>query len=324
MEYHPPSATTAQAPVIRKNPDEINLLEYLYALARHKKFIAGLTLLGFVLGFIAALIKGPTWTAEAVIAPKERESQKSTSLADLGALGGLVASQLNLDQGSASLNMMDMILGGRNFGARLIERYSLLPVIYKYQWPKAYKKYWDPSQNVWKTTFVQPKPLAMGGFIQEKYLKKIKDSKTNTLILKIQSKDSSFTINLATMYVEYLSEYIKTTVQSEAKENVAYLDTQLVTIADPLLRTKILGLLANEIEKEMVVSREAFKVADPLYLTKTFKEKKLFPLMFGFGLFFLSCFVVVFINAFALSGKTEEDKLLIEKIMHEMFLGRKR
>ena len=83
------------------------------------------------------------------------------------------------------------------------------------------------------------------------------------------------------MYQDYLNEYIRTKVQTEAKENVAYLDSELVNIADPLLRTKILGLLASEIEKQKVVSREAFKAADPLYLHKTFKEKKLFALVFG-------------------------------------------
>ena len=242
------------------------------------------------------------------------------TLAELGALGGLVANQLNLDVGSASLNMMDMILDSRDFGAKLIEKDSLLPLIYKYQWPEKYNKYWDPSRNTWKPKFFKPNPLAMGGFLRTKYLKKTKDTKKNVIILSIQSKDSTFTNNLATLYMEYLNEYIRTKVQTEAKENVAYLDSELISIADPLLRTKILGLLASEIEKQMVVSREAFKVADPLYMHRTFKEKKLFPFVFGFGLFFLSCLFVVFINAFNSSDKTEEDKDFIEKIRKELTL----
>ena len=36
----------------------------------------------------------------------------------------------------------------------------------------------------------------------------------------------------------------------------------------------------------MLVSREAFKVMDPVYQYKNFKEKKLFPPISGFGLFF--------------------------------------
>jgi uncharacterized protein involved in exopolysaccharide biosynthesis len=302
------------------DPDEINLLEYVYALVKHKKLIIGLTLLGLVAGYVAALIKGPTWVAEAMFAPKERESLQSTSLAQLGALGGLVAGSLSLDVGSASLNMMDMILDSRDFGAKLIEKYSLLPVIYKYQWPEKYKKYWDQSLGAWKPTFARPELLNMGRFVQTKYLKKTKDTKKNLIQLSIRSKDSTFTNTIATAYLDYLNEYIRTKVQSEAKENVAYLDTQLISIADPLLRTKILGLLSSEIEKEMVVSREAFKVADPLYLHKNFKEKKLFPLATGVGLFFLSCLIVVFGHALASSQKSEEDKALIEKIKRELLL----
>jgi len=311
------------SPAVCRDPDEINLLEYIYALVKYKKLVAGLTLLGLVLGFTAALIKGPTWVAEAVIAPKQIESQRSSSLAGLGGLGGLMASQLDLF-GNASLDKMDLILDSRDFGAKLIDKYDLLPVIYKIKWPKVYKKYRDPSQNAWKPAFVKPKPLDMGNFIKAKYLKKRKDGKRNTLLLSIRSRDSAFSINLATKYVEYLNDYIKSDIQREAKGNVAYLDTQLVTIVDPLLRTKILGLIADEIEKEMVVSNEAFKIIDPVYIYKKSKEKKLYPLVFGFGLFFMSCLIIVFMQAFASSEKTEEDRRLIEKIKREMKLGRKR
>jgi hypothetical protein len=328
MDYTSANANARQlpsgpvTPAVR-DPDEINLLEYIYALVKHKKLIAGLTLLGLVLGFIAALIKGPTWTAEALIAPKETESQKTQSLSGLGALGGLVASQLNLS-GNASLDKMDMTLDSRDFGAKLIKKYSLLPAIYRYKWPKQYRKYWDPAANNWKPAFKKPRLLAMGGFLKVKFLKKTMDAKSNTILMKIRSKDSAFTFNLATNYVEYLNEYIKARIKNEARGNVAYLDSQLVAVIDPLLQEKIQELIAHEIEKEMVVSNEAFRVVDPVYVSKTFKEKKLFPLVFGFGLFFMGCMAVVFLHAFSSAGRTEEDRQLIEKIKREMAIGRKR
>jgi hypothetical protein len=309
------SNSSAEPP---RNPDEINLLEYLYVLVKHKKLIIGVTLAGLVLGFIAALIMGPTWVAEAVIAPKETETPNASSLTELGALGGLVASQLNLG-GNASLDKIDLILESRDFGAKLIDKYSFLPVIYRYQWPRLFRKYWDPSQNKWKPTFDQPKPLDMGSYIKTKYLKKVKDTKMNTLVVKIQSKDSAFTINLATMYVDYLNDYIKADIQNDARENVAYLDTQLVKVMDPLLREKILGLIANEIEKEMVVSKEAFKVVDPVYLVKNSKAKKLYPLIFGLGIFFITSFITFFIHLFASLDKAKETASLIEQIKQELF-----
>jgi hypothetical protein len=272
-----------------------------------------------VLGYVAAKIKGPTWVAEVVIAPKETDAQKGPNLSSFGAFGGIVASQLNLG-GNASLDKIDLILDGREFGANLIERYNLLPILYKYQWPKVYKKFRDTAQNTWKPKFIPPKPLDMGGFIKGKYLKKV-TNKNNTMTIKISSKDSTFTINLANDYIAYLNDYIKTNTKNDAEENVAYLDSQLVKIIDPLLREKIQGLISNEIEKEMVVSKEAFKVVDPVYETKTFKEKKLYPMVFGAGLFFMVCLMVVFVQAFSSADKTDEDKKLLGKIKKEMFLG---
>ncbi|MBN2035447.1 MAG: hypothetical protein JW768_01775, partial [Chitinispirillaceae bacterium] len=229
------------------NPDEINLLEYIYALVKHKWLIIGITLLGLIGGYIAALVKGPTWVAEAVIAPRETESQKSPSFAGLGALGGIVASQLNLG-GNASLENIDLILDSREFGAKLIDHYSLLPAIYKQQWPKAYKKYRDTTAKSWKPEFIPPKPLEMGAFIKSNYLKKTLN-KNNTLTMEIKSPDSAFSLHLGNHYVEFLNDYIKSSVQTEARENVAYLEKQLVAISDPLLREKIQSLIANEIEK---------------------------------------------------------------------------
>lgn len=71
----------------------------------------------------------------------------------------------------------------------------------------------------------------------------------------------------------------------------------------------------------MVVSKEAFRVVDPVYLTRTFKEKKLSPMVFGARLFFMVCLLVVFIQAFSSADKTEEDNKLLDKIKKEMFLG---
>ncbi len=304
------------------DPDEINLLEYIYALVKNKWLIFGFTILGLIGGYIIALVKGPTWVAETVIAPKETESQKTSSFAGLGALGGFVASQLNL-AGNASLEKIDIILDSREFGAKLIERYGLLPSIYKHQWPKEYKKYWDSTNNNWKADFIQPKPLETGDFIKSKYLKKTLN-KNNTMTIYIKTSDSLFSLELGKQYIEYLNEFIKSSVQKEARENVSYLERQLLAISDPLLREKIQGLIANEIEKEMVVSKEAFKIVDPVFLSKQFKEKKLYPLVLGFGLFFLATMLVVFGHAFTSAPQTAEDQELIRKIKKEIMWGKKK
>jgi hypothetical protein len=306
----PPSMKTAG------NHDEINLLEYMYALIHRKGWIMGMAVAGLIVGYGVAVIKGPSYVAEAVIAPKESESQKNTSVAGLGALGGLMAAQMNL-AGNASLDKIDLILESRQFNAGLIERYNLLPEIYRYKWPEKYKKYWDPAENNWRKEFIYPQPLNMGGFIKSMFLKTTVE-KNKIISLKISSKDSMFTWHLATGYVNYLDEYIKTDVQTDAKENVLYLEKQLFAVADPLLREKIQGLIANEIEKEMVVSKKAFKIVDPVYLYKSNKEKRIYPFLFCFGLFFLTCLIVVCVHAVSSSEKSEDDREYLEKIKREI------
>jgi hypothetical protein len=303
-----------------RDPDEINLLEYIYALVHRKGWIIAITLAGIVVGYIAAVIKGPSYVAEAVIAPKESETQKTPSIAGLGALGGLVAAQMNF-AGNASLEKIDLILESRQFNAELIERYNLMPEIYKYQWPGKYRKFWDTAQQIWRSEFIRPKLLDLGGFIKSKFLKKTME-KNKTMTLKVSAKDSAFTWNLAKGYVDYLDEFIKTDVQTDAKENVSYLEKQLFTVSDPLLREKIQGLIANEIEKEMLVSKKAFKIVDPVYMSKSNKEKRFYPLGFGFGLFFVTCIIVIFIHALSSSDKSEDDRQLIERIKREMRFSR--
>ena len=312
-----------QSTTVTSNPDEINLLEYIYVLVKHKWVIICVTLLGLVGGFVAAKIKGPSWTAEAIIAPKESESKNGPNLGGLGALGGLVAGQLNLG-GNASLDKIELILSSREFNSEFIKTQKLLPELYKYAWPKKYKKFYDSTNKKWNDSFIEPKPLEMGSFLKGKFIKKLAE-KNGTMTITVKSKDSAFTLNLATQYIAYLNDYIRSNVQSDAKENVTYLEGQLQTIADPLLREKLQGLIANEIEKAMVVSKEAFRVVDPVFLAKTYKEKKLYPLVFGAGLFFIICLLVVLLHAFSSADKTEEDKQLIAKIKGEIpFLGKNR
>jgi hypothetical protein len=299
-----------------RDPDDVNMLEYLYILVRNKWWIIAATLLGIALGFGTAMMKGPQWIAEVIIAPKETESPKAPNFSAFGALGGIVASQLNMGA-NASLDKIELILDSREFNATFVERANLTPDIYKLQWPKVFRKYWDSGRHAWKPEFTPPRFLEMGSMVKGTYLNK-EIYKNNTMILKIHSKDSAFSVNFANAYIRFLDEYIKSDVQNEAKENVGYLERQLNGIADPLLREKIQALIANEIEKQMLVSKEAFKIVDPVFLSNHFKAKRVFPSILGIGLFILSCIFFIFRHAYSMSEKTEEDKILIEKLKREI------
>ena len=304
-----------QAKQEQKNPDEINLLEYIYALVKNKWWIIGAMVLGIVAGVVLAKLKGPTWVAEVVIAPKETEAQNTPDLSSFGALGGMVASQLSF-RGNPGLDKIGRLLESRDFNARLIEKCDLLPEIYRYEWPKLYAEDWDSSANTWKKSFVKPQPLKIGKFLKDTFLKK--NIKDNCMTLEVSSHDSAFSYTLATCYVKFLDEDIKESVGKDAKENVAYLEKQLIATEDPLMREKMQTLIADEIEKMMMVSNEAFSIVDPVYLQCKFREKRLYPILFGSGMFFLVVFFVVVGYMLSSSDKTEEDKRLIRMIVNEL------
>lgn len=293
----------------QSDTDKINLLEYFYVLVRNKWLIIALTVLGFIGGYIAALIIGPKYVSDAVIEPRETESVKTPDLSGLGMFGGMVASQLKIG-GNASLDKIDLIIDSRKFGAEVVEKKDLTPLMFPEQW--------DSVNNKWLNDFEVPNPVNIGEYIKKEFLDK-DINKNKTMNITIEHEDSLTSYKLLTSYLEYLDAYIREDVQRDAKENRDYLENQLIGVTDPLLRTKIQELIAKEVEKMMVVSKEAFKIIDPVFTYKSFKEKKLFPLVFAFGLFFLVVLFIIFKHAFISGDKTEGDKKLIENIKKEFF-----
>jgi len=276
-----------------------------------------------VLGFVAAVIKGPVFRADVLIAAKETDAQKAANLGGLGALGGLVAAQLAFGT-NPGLDRIESILGTRKFNAELIEKYGLLPDLYRVFWPKAYRKFYDKQALQWKPQFKQPEMARIGGFLAKKVIKRETSKTSKTMTISVQTRDSLFSYTLMSACVEYLNEYVRENIQKDAGGNVAYLDSTLVRVADPLLREKVQSLIAAEIEKMMVVSKEAFQVVDPVATGRNYRHRKLYPLAIGFGVFMLSALWVVFAHAVAGAEKLPEDRQYLEGIKRELRWGAKR
>lgn len=309
-----PPTTVAAVTTERNFPDEINLLEYFYVLLKHKYWIIFSAILGFPLGFFIAQIIGPTWVSEAVIAPIESEKQNVPNLSGLGTFG-LMASQLNFG-GNPGLDKIEVVLDSKSFNSEVIDKYGLLPLLYKNHKPREFKEFFDNEKKVWKNEFVRPNLLGVGSILRKEYLKKeIKENKTMTL--RFSARDSLFVDTLMSSYLEYLNNYIQVKVQNDAKANVSYLENQLITISDPLLREKIQTMLATELEKAMLVSKEAFKIIDPKYTYRQFKIKILFPIIFSFSLFTIVILFFIFGHAVISKSRSQEDQYWLSRIKQE-------
>jgi uncharacterized protein involved in exopolysaccharide biosynthesis len=106
---------------------EISLIDVSKALARRKRFIAGVTLFGVATSAVVAFLLPPSFTAEAIILPPEKEQsslqQFLSPLAGLGAMGG--ASSLGF-RNPADLYVG--ILNSRTISDALIARFHLQQV----------------------------------------------------------------------------------------------------------------------------------------------------------------------------------------------------
>jgi LPS O-antigen subunit length determinant protein (WzzB/FepE family) len=308
--------------------DEINLLELAYVLVKYKTIIILFSIFGLAGGYFAAKIKKPTYTADAVITAKASETRQPnlSALGALGGLGGLAATQLNL-AGNPGLEKLDIYINSREFNAELIEKYDLIPEMFKFapkrKTAKVYEQFFDTTNNKWveDTAFAVPTSIQMADFLSKVYFKNEVDVKTGLLTVSVKSRDSLFSDKVLSACIEHLDLYIRRDVQSEAKANVDYLENQLATIIDPLLRTKLQEMIASEIEKAMVVSRESFKVIDKPFCQRNWgKEKIFYPLAGAAGMFILLSGIVIFINQIFGSGNTNpESRKWVDMIKKQLF-----
>jgi hypothetical protein len=274
------------------------------------------SLFGLVAGYYAAKVKRPTYSADAVITAKASDTRQSSgmsALSALGGLGGLAAAQLNL-AGNPGLEKLEIYLNSREFNTELIEQYDLLPEIYKLspkrKIAKVYELFYDTTSNSWAddTNFIVPKPIQMADYLSGAYLKNEVDKKTGLVKVSAKSFDSTFSAKVLDACIEYLDLYIRRDVQTDAKANVDYLDSQLVTIIDPLLRTKLQEMIASEIEKAMVVSRESFKIIDnPFCRRDGGRERIFYPIAGAAMMFILVSGIAIFFSMIFGSGNTNPE-----------------
>jgi len=232
------------------------------------------------------------------------------NLGSLGGLGGLVASQLNL-QGNTSLEKIERTLGSRLFGADMVKKNDLLPALYEYSDPNYYNEWYDSVSGKWRDGFRIPNYLSVGNTVRG-YLQK--SVNRGVLTMTVSSGDSAFSHLLLDSYITHLNLFLKKKIEDDAEENIDYLQNRLSQITDPLLREKVQSLIAVEVEKMMVVSSSVFEVVDPIFMYVSFRQKKLYPLLLVFGFCCVAAFFILCTHIFRTEKLTEREKKSFEEI----------
>jgi uncharacterized protein involved in exopolysaccharide biosynthesis len=247
---HPPY------PQYEYEEDEINLLDYVIVLLKHKLLIFGIVFVTGLAAVIISLLLPNIYRSEATIIPRQQEkSAASSALSALGGLAGMAGEMVGLG-GGGDVEKFEVVLKSRDLARRIVEKYNLLPELFEDQW--------DPLKKRWKEN---PAPTMQDAFkALEGMLTVSRNRQTDVLTVKFDNEDPRFAKIMVDHYLTELSESLREDTLEEATENKRFLQQQLELTSDVLLKTKLAELLAKEIEKETFAWAQkyfSFIVIDP-------------------------------------------------------------
>jgi uncharacterized protein involved in exopolysaccharide biosynthesis len=256
--------------------DELDLFGVITLLWKKRWHILAGGFAGALIGLTVGLLAKPVYYSEAVLSPKSAKGSGTTSsLAQIGGLGGIVAAQLGA--GNAPLDRLQLLVTSRDLAVSVIQRGNLLPRLYPDSW-NAERKAWKPGR--------QPS-LKEAAVLLRSSLKVSAEPKLNALTLGIQTYDSTLAKDLVEHYISALEKNIQESVRADADSNRSYLEGQMAITGDPQLQAKILLLIAGEVEKGMLVNSRSFDIIDsPLVpsFPKWPKKKLILIISFFLGL----------------------------------------
>ena len=277
---------------------EIDFFSMLFFfLGRWKQVVLGTTFCT-VLGLAYALLSKPVYQADAIVTSRDSQGgggSGSSFLSQLGGLGGAMATQFGLM--NTNLDKMEIILKSREMARRVIEKHDLMP--------RLYAKNWDAKNKKWKVKSAPSLKVAAEG-LRKGILKVVVEPRKKILQISANTDDSTLSADIVTYYLEALNTKLQEDTRTDAEGNRQYLEKQLISTQDPLLRERIQNLMAVEIEKSMLMSTKAFDVLEnpsiPLYRLKP-KRGQIVIISFLLGII-ISCMGIMVMEALAARKKS--------------------
>ncbi len=216
--------------------DEINLLDYVIVLLKHKWLICGIVFAAGVAAGIISLNLPNIYRSEATIIPRQQQkSATSSALSALGALSGMAGELVGLG-GGGDVDKFEVVLKSRELARLVVEKYKLMPELFEEQW--------DPLKNKWKEN---PAPTLQDAYEALKGMLTVsRDRKTDVLTVKFDNENPRFAKIMVEHYLTELSESLREDTLEDATENKRFLQEQLDLTSDVLLKVKISELLTRE------------------------------------------------------------------------------
>ncbi len=192
--------------------DEINLLDYLIVLAKHKKIIIYATLGLMIITAIYSLIVPPIYKGETKILPPQQSSSGMASqlLSQLGGAAGLVGGVVPMKSPN------DLYIGlikSNTVLDRIIDRFNLM--------------------SIYKARF---RSEAREALLNN--LKVTDDKKSSIITIGVEDKDPRRAADMANAFVEELRRLTKGLAVSEASQRRLFFEEQLEDAKKELVRSE--------------------------------------------------------------------------------------
>lgn len=257
--------------------EPVNIASQIRMAWQHRNWIMGGTALFTLIGLVYAFTAPSVFQSSATISLKETQGGGTASsvLSQLGGFGGMVAAQLG--KANTNLDKLEVILTGEELALNVIESNNLLPVLF----PKA----WDSAKSAWKGK--PPRLRDAADVLMHEVLSVSVERIKHMMVIRTTSHDPELSKKLVEYYLAALNRKLQEDARLESSTNRAFLESQLNNTSDPIIREKILTLIAMEIEKEMLVGSQAIEIlrkpAVPMYRESP-KRKKILVMAFMVGL----------------------------------------
>ncbi len=256
--------------------EEVTLHDFWNVIWKRKLSIILLVVISGLSAAVYSFSIENTYQATAVIMPVSGKEAEQGSLSAL--IGGAAGFAL---PGSISTSEILNLLKSDILMKEIIERHDLMPILLYKQWDKE-KKVWKKDKQSYLSLIMQrvkpenrkisndkgnDTPTVMDGIRALRNITKVNNNiRENAITISIEFYDPEISAKMVNYFLGTLNEHMSNEAKRVAEINKKYFEEELLKTADPLLKQKIYGLIAQQIEKSVIADVKenfAFKVVDP-------------------------------------------------------------
>jgi uncharacterized protein involved in exopolysaccharide biosynthesis len=259
--------TTNQA---EKSKDRVVLLVpaptddgHILASALFKALFGGWFLIGAITTVCAvaavayALSLPPVYQGEVIVASVEESGSMSSASGQLGNLAA--AAGINLGGVNSRKSEYIALLNSRAMVGTLIDRENLMPVLFE--------KRWDPVAKAWKGSDPKKHPTRMEAI--QYFIKTLVDveyDRSGLITIRVEWSDPVLAAKWANELVALVNQHVRSTVISESRRAVEFLEGEIAKNASVDVRQGIFRLQELNLNRVVLASVQveyALKIIDP-------------------------------------------------------------